>query len=100
MFSPFPWSLPQSTLKLSSHDVHIWLTKLNSLTMHVQQMAQYLNEDERMRAKRFHFTRDRERFIVGRGVLRFILGRYLYIEPNRVKHVLSLYSQRIIFNVL
>ena len=53
-----------------------------------------------MRAKRFHFTRDRERFIVGRGVLRFILGRYLYIEPNRVKHVLSLYNQRMIFNVL
>ena len=53
-----------------------------------------------MRAKRFHFTRDRERFIVGRGVLRFILGRYLYIEPNRVKHMLSLHNQRMIFNVL
>ena len=53
-----------------------------------------------MRAKRVHFTRDRERFIVGRGVLRFILGRYLYIEPNRVKDVLSLYNQRMIFNVL
>ena len=53
-----------------------------------------------MRAKRFHFTRDRELFIVGREVLRFIFGRYLYIEPNRVKHVLLLYSQRMIFNVL
>jgi len=53
-----------------------------------------------MRAKRFHFTRDRERFIVGRGVLRFILGRYLYIELNREKHVLSFSSQRMIFNVL
>ena len=55
---------------------------------------------ERMRAKRSYFTRDRDRFIVGRGVLRFILGRYLYVEPNRVKHVLSLSNQRMIFNVL
>jgi hypothetical protein len=48
--SPFSWSLPPSTLELSSHDVHIWLAELNSLTMHVQQMAQCLYEDERIRA--------------------------------------------------
>ena len=48
-------------------------------------MAQCLIEDERIRAERFNFRRDRKRFIVGRGVLRMILGRYLHIEPNRVQ---------------
>jgi len=51
----------------------------------MRQMTKWLNEDERLRAERFHFERDRKRFIVGRGVLRTILGRYLHIEPNRVR---------------
>lgn len=84
-FSPFPWSSQKSKLELSSHDVHIWLTRLDSLTMYVQEIAQYLDKDERTRAKRFYFARDRERFIAGRGVLRFILGRYLNVEPNKVR---------------
>jgi len=82
---PPPWSLPEPTLILASHDVHIWLAKLNSLTVHVQHMAEHLDEDERTRAERFHFTRDRERYIVGRGVLRSILGRYLNLKPDSVR---------------
>jgi len=41
--------------------------------------------DERMRAERFHFERDRKRFIVRRGILRTILGCYLSIEPSRLR---------------
>ena len=84
-FRPYSWSLPPSTLELSSHDVHVWLTKLNLLTTQVQQMAQCLSENELIRAGRFHFKQDRLRFIVCRAVLRMILGRYLHIEPNRVQ---------------
>jgi 4'-phosphopantetheinyl transferase len=52
--------------------------------MRVHQISQSLMEDERIRAERFYFQRDRKRFMVCRGVLRMILGRYLHIEPNRV----------------
>ena len=83
--SPFYWSPPPSTLELSNQDVHVWLTKLNSLTTQVQQMAQCLSENELTRAGRFHFKQDKMRFIVCRSVLRMILGRYLHIEPNRVQ---------------
>jgi 4'-phosphopantetheinyl transferase len=83
--SPTYWSLPPPTLELSCHNVHVWLTKLNSLTTQVQQMAQCLSEKELIRAGRFHFKQDRVRFIACRAVLRMILGRYLHIEPNRVQ---------------
>jgi 4'-phosphopantetheinyl transferase len=53
--------------------------------MRVQQISQSLIEDERIRAERFYFQRDRKRFMVCRGVLRVILGRYLHIDPNRVQ---------------
>jgi len=38
-----------------------------------------------MRAERFYFKRDRKHFIVGRGLLRTILGCYLGIAPNRLQ---------------
>jgi len=41
--------------------------------------------DERDRAARFHFEQHRERFIVGRGVLRAILGSYLAVPPGHVQ---------------
>lgn len=51
----------------------------------MQQLAQTLTPDERLRVERFHFERDRQRFIVGRGILRMILGQYLGLEPGRLQ---------------
>ena len=48
-------------------------------------MAQTLSADERVRAERFYFEHDRKRFIIGRGLLRTILSRYLDIEPLRLQ---------------
>jgi len=79
------WLPPAGNLTLSSNDVHVWRATLDQPVTRVQQLAQTLSEDERTRAGRFHFERDRRRFIVGRGVLRAILGRYVGIEPSRLE---------------
>ena len=81
----FPWLVPTASLALSANEVHIWLARLDSSAMHVQQIARCLAEDERSRAERFRFERDKQRFIIGRGALRSILGRYLQIDPGRVR---------------
>jgi 4'-phosphopantetheinyl transferase len=44
-----------------------------------------LSDDERARARRFVFDRDRSRFTVARGVLRNILGRYLQRPPSSIR---------------
>ena len=80
-----PWLALTSSLTLSREDVHVWLAKLDSPKIHVQQMALCLNEEERSRAEGFQFKRDRMHFIVARAVLRMILGRYLQIEPKQVQ---------------
>jgi 4'-phosphopantetheinyl transferase len=41
-----------------------------------------LSADEQLRADRFRFEQHRQHFIIGRGVLRAILGRYMNIEPS------------------
>ncbi len=91
--NPFYWSPPPSTLELSNHDAHVWITKLDSLKTQVQQMAHCLSDNELVSAGRFHFKQDRVRFIVCRAVLRMILGRYLHIEPNRVQFYYGPYGK-------
>lgn len=43
-----------------------------------------LNEEELVRAKRYHFARHQRRFTVARAALRLILARYLNIAPTEV----------------
>jgi 4'-phosphopantetheinyl transferase len=47
--------------------------------------AELLSAAERSRAARFHFDRDRDRFVVGRAALRRLLGEYLGQRPARVE---------------
>jgi 4'-phosphopantetheinyl transferase len=51
---------------------------------HVDFFFGTLSEDEKLRAGRFHFSRDRNRFIVARGILRDLLGFYLRTEAEQL----------------
>lgn len=51
----------------------------------VQCLFVLLSPDEQDRAAAFHFQKDREHFIVARGGLRSILGRYLHLDPAQLR---------------
>ncbi len=52
-----------------------------------------LSEDERNRSARFRFERDRRRFVVARGALRDLLGRYLDIDPGQIRFVYNAFGK-------
>ncbi|NJN67405.1 MAG: 4'-phosphopantetheinyl transferase superfamily protein [Chloroflexaceae bacterium] len=66
---------------LAPEEVHLWYASLNQPPAQVEAFARILSPDEQARANRFFFERDRRRFIVGRGVLRTLLGHYVRIPP-------------------
>lgn len=62
----------------------LWLLRLNSTEPDRGLLRTVLNAEENARADRFHFDRDRRRFIAARGQLRMILGRYLSRDPQAI----------------
>ena len=71
----------------------MWQAGLDLAPGRVEDLRCALTADERERAQRFHFDRDRDRFIVAHGVLRDILGRYLGLGPGELRFRYSPYGK-------
>ncbi len=52
-----------------------------------------LSDDERNRTARFRFERDQRRFVVARGALRELLGRYLDTDPGQVRFIYNAFGK-------
>lgn len=78
------WTSPPAAVSLGDHDLHVWRIDLPQSAECEAQLRTTLSPDEQARADRFRFERDRRRYIVGRGALRSILGRYLGCPPHRI----------------
>lgn len=87
------WHIPPSKLALNSDEVHVWRISLNAPQETIEWLRQYLAADERARADRFRFAKDRHQYIIGRGVLRVLLGRYLHCDPQRIHFCYSSYGK-------
>lgn len=70
------WALAAAAPALAAGEVHLWHARLDNSRNRIAAWQQTLSADERARAARFRRPRDRDRFIVGRGILRQILGWY------------------------
>jgi 4'-phosphopantetheinyl transferase len=79
------WSVPPDALSLENDEVHVWRAPLDLEASQVESLYGLLTAEETARAGRYYFDRDRRRFIVGRGLLRIMLGRYLKAAPERIR---------------
>ncbi len=68
---------PIARPSIEQYGVHLWRVHVPSAMSRLPRLRCLLSADECARANRFHFEHDRNRFAIGRGVLRDILARYL-----------------------
>ncbi|MCL4863049.1 MAG: 4'-phosphopantetheinyl transferase superfamily protein [Caldilineaceae bacterium] len=87
------WSTPPQHCSLEAAEIHVWRATLDADLARVDRLAQTLSQDEQARAARFHFERDRRRFVVARGVLRTLLGNYLELPPAALRFVYNEYGK-------
>jgi 4'-phosphopantetheinyl transferase len=66
-------------------EVHVWRASLDSEPRVLGRFEATLAADEKFRANRFLFDRDRNHFVSARGILRELLGAYLQRSPADLK---------------
>ena len=78
------WRPAAAPPALGSRDVHVWRADLDAAVPAGLAIAPRLPAEERTRAERYRFARDRERFLAGRAALRGILAGYVGGAPEDV----------------
>jgi 4'-phosphopantetheinyl transferase len=71
----------------------VWRAPLVQPAEWQEKFLHTLDEGERARANKFHFEKHRRRFVVARGFLRTLLGRYLEIKPEEVRFAYGPYGK-------
>jgi 4'-phosphopantetheinyl transferase len=74
---PNPAPLPS----LDRGEIHIWSARLDLISRTVRSFLLTLSSNERARSERFRFERDRNRYVMARGILRKVVGDYLDVAP-------------------
>jgi len=79
------FKIPPSEPNLTSDIIHIWFAVLDQPVSEISGFVKTLSKDETIRAGRFHFQKDRNRFIARHGILRTILGCYLGVKASELQ---------------
>jgi 4'-phosphopantetheinyl transferase len=70
---------------LSPSEVHVWAVPCDDPPMPRDALLELMSDAERERVSRLHFEADRRRAVVGRGVMRSLVGAYLGVAPERLR---------------
>ncbi len=73
-----------SRFDLAAGAAHVWRVDL-LVQFGVDELKETLSMDELHRAQCFHFAADRRRFVVRSAVRRYLIGRYLSLEPSAIR---------------
>ncbi len=82
-----PNDLTAHGLRLRPDEVHVWHAHLDDHS--ADSWKSVLTEDEISRADRFHFAKDRNHFVVARGLLRKLLGGYAGVSASELRFTYS-----------
>ena len=94
------WLALPDSFDLPRGVVHVWRASLEKSQAERDALWRFLSSEERVRAERFHFDVHRHHFIVGRGMLRWLNGRYLQIPPKDIQFSYGAYDKPALVNDL
>src|ERR1035438_1512738 len=63
----------------------IWRTQISDNLPLINRFDHILSEGEKARASRYHQEKDKQRFIISRIVLRFLLAKYSNNDPEKIE---------------
>ena len=87
------WCVPAEFPVLAADEVHVWMAVRPATADAASGFEPLLSPEERDRAARFHFERDRTAFVAARGRLRQLLGRYLQSAPEKIQFITNAHGK-------
>ncbi|OLE37372.1 MAG: hypothetical protein AUI36_26545 [Cyanobacteria bacterium 13_1_40CM_2_61_4] len=81
---PAVWTPGPKAPDLQNGEVHVWRVSLHGTSAELGALLPSLTAEERAKAERFCFDRDRVRFVAAHAALHGILARYLNTRPEMV----------------
>lgn len=72
--------------RLGAGEVHVWRAGVAGLEL-LRELEDVLSQDERARARRFHFPHDAARYVTGRSIARQLIAAYLDVDPAAIAFV-------------
>lgn len=66
-------------------EIHVWHASIDREASAICELEGVLSAEELARANQFHFAKDRNRFVIARGLLRELLGAYLQQTPKSLE---------------
>ena len=87
MLNTTDWASPPSDIfqTLRPGHVHVWRARLEDSSAQATYYRSYLSTDEIQRAERCRVPHPQYQFVVTRGILRKLLGRYLDVPPTQLR---------------
>jgi 4'-phosphopantetheinyl transferase len=83
--SPLVSGAPGDGNSIRSGEVHLWCTSLEGSQESLNSYSRLLSREEIARASKYVFRRDQTHFILSRGILRELLGRYLSVPGESIE---------------
>src|SRR5438093_13566398 len=76
------WKTYPDRLRMTEREVHVWRADLHASSSVQERLVACLSAEEKSRAERFVFARDRDFWVACRGILRQILAYILTSTPG------------------
>jgi len=86
-FSDNLWPLPPDAVELNDDEVHVWLVNAGAKDIPQDVLTTSLSEDEKERAARFKFAKDRRLYVAAHSALRSLLADYLRVAADTIHFV-------------
>ncbi len=78
--------IPLKTLPVLSSDIiHVWIADLEKAMAHAEYFLSILSDDEKKKAIDYKFEKDKNRYIISRGILRELVSIYTGVQPGDIE---------------
>jgi 4'-phosphopantetheinyl transferase len=89
----FGMSKWRDTRMIPAGEIHVWHASTERSGKEAEDYLSLLSPEEQRRAQSFRFERDRATYVLGRGMLRTLLGNLLDVPPSAIEFTCGRYGK-------